>query len=272
MNDELDTMSTPGTPGSSRRRTWVRAGTAAAIVAAGGLGGFALGRPGTSSAQTDTTVPSDGADAPDGLRPFRGGRFGGPLGGLDAAADALGMTTDELHDALHDGQTLAEIAAAEGVAVDDLVAAMVADATERLDAAVEAGELDEARAEEIEADLTERITAMVNGELPAGGFRGPGGPGFHGGFVHGPNLDTAAEVLGLEVDALAERLRAGETLAEIADAEGVDVDELIDALVDDARARITDMVNGVRPEAPGSTDGGDESGSGTTGAGSSTSV
>lgn len=231
-------------------RRWLRATAAAAIVAGGVVGGMALGQPGSSSAQESGTTDSTTTDTarPDG---HRFGRI--HLGGLDAAAEALGMTTDELHTALRDGQTLAEIAADKGVDVDTLITKMVEAAVESIDAAVDAGDLDEARATEIKADLTERITALVNGEAPIGGpgGRGPGGPGGPG-FGHrgGMHLDTAAEVLGLEVDDLAQRLRDGETLADVAEAEGVDVDTLIDALVDDARERITDMVNGVQPERP----------------------
>jgi hypothetical protein len=45
-----------------------------------------------------------------------------------------------------------------------VIDALVADATARLDEAVADGRLDADRAEEIKADLVERITAKVNGE------------------------------------------------------------------------------------------------------------
>ena len=46
---------------------------------------------------------------------------GGMLLGLDAAAEELGLTQEELHDQLHDGATLAQIAEEQGVEVDGLV-------------------------------------------------------------------------------------------------------------------------------------------------------
>lgn len=86
----------------------------------------------------------------------------------------------------------------------------------------------------------------------------------------GRNLGTAAEVLGLEVDDLRDQLNDGATIAEVA---GDDLDAVIDALVaektdriaqavEDGRLtqeeadekladiedRVTDKVNGVRPE------------------------
>ena len=92
--------------------------------------------------------------------PF-GGRFGGGPG-FEEAAEAIGIDVEALVDALRDGQTLAEIAEANGVEPQAVIDAMVAAAQERIDAAVEAGRLDEAEAAERTADVTERITELVN--------------------------------------------------------------------------------------------------------------
>ena len=83
-----------------------------------------------------------------------------------AAADYLGLEEDELRERLRDGDTLAEIAKAEGKAVDGLVGALVADAEKRLDDAVAAGKLTQAQADELADRLDERMTDLVNGELP----------------------------------------------------------------------------------------------------------
>ena len=103
------------------------------------------------------------------------GRAAGPLGAATALTEVLGMEPDELREAVRSGSTIAEIAEANGVPVDDVVAAMVAEATERLDAAVESGRVDAADAAEKTEMIEERVTAHVNGEHPAFGRR-PGGP------------------------------------------------------------------------------------------------
>jgi polyhydroxyalkanoate synthesis regulator phasin len=90
----------------------------------------------------------------------------GVFGGPDAAADYLGMTQAQLREALEDGKSLAEVAKSKGKSVDGLVSALVADAKERLDNAVEDGRLTEAQSKEMLADLEKHITAMVNSELP----------------------------------------------------------------------------------------------------------
>jgi predicted DNA-binding protein (UPF0251 family) len=136
-----------------------------------------------------------------GETPLLFGAFGfpghGPFGhfghfaDLDAAASYLGLTEAELRSELADGKTLAEIAKEQGKSVDGLVQALVEEAKERIDAAVAGGKLTQAQADELEADLEDRITDLVNGELhgPPFGFRhrfGDGPAGDSWGFRNGP--------------------------------------------------------------------------------------
>lgn len=156
-----------------------------AAVAGGGVAGALIGTPLVSSAQeadggTTTTAPDDGTTTPappDGGDACRGGR--GHFGhvDLDVAADALGLSVEDLRAALQDGKSLAVHAGEQGVEVQALIDALVADAAADIDEAVAAGDLDADQAEERKANLAERITAMVNGELPLRGPGRPGGPG-----------------------------------------------------------------------------------------------
>ena len=99
-------------------------------------------------------------------------------GHLDAAAAYLGVSEDALRAQLEDGKTLADVAkAAKGKSVDGLVAALVADEKEKVDAAVKAGHLTQAQADAILADAKARTTDLVNGTFrarPHGRFGGPG--------------------------------------------------------------------------------------------------
>ncbi|MCU0269308.1 MAG: hypothetical protein MUF83_11755 [Acidimicrobiales bacterium] len=110
-----------------------------------------------------------------------GGNGPGRGAGMDAAATSLGMTSDELRTELANGSSIAEVAAARGVDVQVVIDAMVAEAKAHLDEEVAAGEHTQEEADAKLAEITERITAMVNGEMPAGGpGMGPGGRGHHG--------------------------------------------------------------------------------------------
>lgn len=201
------------------RKQLATVGLAAALVA-GGAGALAVAVPGISSAQTATTVPADPADlaaaaakgsgfladtlAPlvaDGTltqaqadaviaalqaaRPGDGHGRGGPGGhggrGLDAAATALNLSPEDLRAALVDGRTIAEVAGDQGVDVQVVIDALVADAQAHLAEEVAEGDLTQEEADAKAADLTARITEMVNTAPPVGG-RG-GGMGRHG---HGP--------------------------------------------------------------------------------------
>lgn len=127
---------------------------------------------------------------------FGGGHFGhhgGP--GLDAAARYLGLTEAKLHTELESGKTLAEVAKAQDKSVDGLIAALKADAKQKLDAAVKAGRLTQAQETRMLADLDQRLGDFVNGKLMGRhqrGFDGPGRPGRDGGPPTSAFLGPAA--------------------------------------------------------------------------------
>jgi hypothetical protein len=124
-----------------------------------------------------------------GLPPFGGGHHGG-FGhhgppSLAAAATYLGLTEAALRTELQSGKTLAEIAKAKGKSVDGLEKAIAAEAKAKLDAAVKAGKLTQAQADELQSRLTEHLDDLVNG---TGGHHhgGMGGPDMDGPHMGGP--------------------------------------------------------------------------------------
>lgn len=222
-------------------RTFKALGGAGALLVAAIVGGTLMSSvlAAPSGTATDTHTPL--AEDPDGTR----GEYCRAY--FDALASELGITTDELRSAAR--------AAAEST----------------IDAAVVAGDLTEKRA----AALKERLAeAEGKGCAFLGRHLRVGGPaGLRGQLPLGNLLDAAASSLGIgEVD-LARRLHAGETLAEIAAAEGVDLatvttaitdalDEALDAAVaagdltqeraDAIAQRVADAIaDGTWPERPG---------------------
>jgi hypothetical protein len=94
-------------------------------------------------------------------------RHHGPFHGkLEEAAEYLGMTQAQLREALEDGKTLAQVARDRDKSVDGLVDALVEDAEQKLQDAVEAGRLTEAEKREMLEGLRDRITDLVNGRFP----------------------------------------------------------------------------------------------------------
>jgi polyhydroxyalkanoate synthesis regulator phasin len=104
--------------------------------------------------------------------PARGGHRGGRPGGHGAfdgevVAGLLGITPEALRDALRDGSSISELAEANGVEIQTVIDALVAEAREHVQLAVTAGRLTQAEADEKLADITERITEMVDRSRPA---------------------------------------------------------------------------------------------------------
>ena len=143
-----------------------------------------------TQAQADAITASVTAAraAADANRPPHG--MGGPLGADRAAIETLvsttiGVDTATIKSRLQAGESLAQIA---GAKKDALIAALVADETKRIDAAVTAGTLTAAQATELKANLVAHVTEEVNavggkgpfGKGPKGGKGGHGGRGGHG--------------------------------------------------------------------------------------------
>ena len=197
------------------RRLFAPLAMAAAVVG-GGIAGAAIGVPAISGAQ----------ESPAPEAPESGAIRSGPL---QAAATALGIEPRELMAGLRDGTTIAELAQERGVDVNTVIDAMVASAVD---------------GQQSEAEIRERITSLVNEGPNRRGGQGRDAPGhFRGHRGGGEQLDAAAEALGPERDELVAELRDGATIAEIAEAQGVDVDTVVDAMVGEARERIESFVN-----------------------------
>lgn len=111
---------------------------------------------------------------------------------LEATADALNMTSDEVVTELRDAGSLQALAEAQGVAYDDVEAAVLAAVGADLDAAVAEG-----MAQERADAVIERLSTWLEngGEVGRLGFRHGGHPGPMGGGQFGPwhNTDDAEE-------------------------------------------------------------------------------
>ena len=130
-------------------------------LAGGGAAGALLGTPSLSGAQDGT---EDTADAPGRRRrPRSARRAPGPV--PRTAAEALGITEDELRTALEDGQSIAQVAEADGVDVQTVIDASSPTAR--------------SGSKRPSTTCPDRMAELVEREgLPdRGGPGGPGGPG-----------------------------------------------------------------------------------------------
>ena len=99
-------------------------------------------------------------------------------GAITAAAEFLGLTTDEVRQGLEDGKSLADLATEQGKDVEGLKNAIKTDIETDIDAAVQSGKITQERADRLKQNLEERLDNIVSHEgLPGRGHRFRFGPG-----------------------------------------------------------------------------------------------
>jgi len=99
---------------------------------------------------------------------------------LTTAAKAIGVSTTDLEAQLKSGKTLADVAKANNVDPNSVVAALVAELNTKIDADVASGKLTAEQGTARKATATQRVTDMVNNGPRHGGKGGPGGMGGRG--------------------------------------------------------------------------------------------
>ena len=167
---------------SERKQMKINKKVAAIVITAVAITGSATALANASGAKSGLKKVANQIHMKDGL----GGMKGGPMGGgfknanKDAVITAtLGIDATTLHNRLAAGESLATIA---GAKKDALIAALVADETKQIDAAVTAGKLTADQAATLKSGLTAHVTEEVN---EVGHMRGMmdgkrGGKGGHG--------------------------------------------------------------------------------------------
>ncbi|MHB8961000.1 MAG: hypothetical protein ACYDAN_15425 [Candidatus Limnocylindrales bacterium] len=275
------------------RKNLIATGTVAGALLLGSAGA-AVFLPTLVSAAGPTATPAatpSASGAPAG-NPGKGPWMGGiteTVTDASVAAKAIGVTEAQLNTALASGQTVAQVAKAHNVDVQKVIDALVGDKKDEIAAALKAGTLTQAQADQQLANATTFVTDQVNGTGfgPSGhgrGFGGPGAMGGHGGpgGLAADDLTAAAKALGMTEADLTTQLSGGKTVAQVATAKSVALQTVIDAIAaaDKAEfaaavkagtmtqaqadqmlanltAHVTDEVNGVagRPGGHGGPDG-----------------
>jgi hypothetical protein len=179
---------TPAREPVQSRRMSDRAKIAGAILIGGVAGAAAIGpltalaasppvsAPASQPSVAATPAPSASAGTSTGTHndTDTGHGGGGPGGHVEAVSDAsvvakaIGITEAELQTALAGGKTVAQVAADHNVSTQTVIDALVADGQSELDAAVKAGTMTQAQADQEKTELTQRATDQVNGNLQGG--------------------------------------------------------------------------------------------------------
>ncbi|MCJ7624794.1 MAG: hypothetical protein MUO76_14935 [Anaerolineaceae bacterium] len=129
-------------------------------------------------------------------------------------AEDLGLTVEELQDAIVNGGTLLDIALAQGMSEEDFAAMRTEVYEEVLDNAVAEGTITEEQA----AQIRERLEAGS----PFSGQRGA----WHQFSSHPQILESLAEELGLDIEEMRGRIQVGEKVQDLLDEYGLNLEDL----------------------------------------------
>ena len=147
-----------------------------------------------SDAITAALAAAETAQRPNGPMGAPGVGMPDPAATLSLISTTIGIDAATIQNRLAAGETLAAIA---GAKKDALIAALVADETKRIDAAVTAGKLTAAQATTLKSTLTAHITEEVNSARPMGPMGGgKGDRGGKGGRGHGGPMGGAPATAG----------------------------------------------------------------------------
>jgi len=206
------------------------AGTALLVATLGGAtaGALLLGTAGAdpgapavvNSVGTSTTAASPGRC--------------GPV--LTAVVEAIGIPAEDLRAAMASGQTLAQLAQANGVDPQAVIDAIVQAGNAQIDLQLARGEINEGQAALRKYRLPQRAADYVNNPVDPDQVRGQ--------FARGVVMARAARTIGVPTTDLREAIAQGQSIADVATSNGVDPADVIDELVAQSTERITAFVNG----------------------------
>lgn len=217
------------------RRSRVFAVGLAGALALGVLGASSIALaegPGTGGSGASQDAPGQGQQRPKLVR-----------GLFKAIADASGLSADVFKQGFKDGKSINQVLEENNVDPAAVQEQVLAQLDERLAQAVEDGKITEDKAREISERAPEALANFMN-RVPKphdGGNGGDSGQHRPRGIVKNA-LQTAAEVIGIDIQELKDGLKSGKTIAEVASENGSSGDAVIDALVDQANAAIDKAV------------------------------
>lgn len=212
--------------------------------------------PAAQPAASGTPVPAAGQDCKTSP-PTAAQQDAAQQAALGAAAAALGLMPAQLKQEFASGKTLADLARAKGVAVQQVKDAMLAAGRASLDTSVKNNELTQAEADAYYTDalvpMTDKLTIPAAANSPAAGTPAPDQrkQGLDPQTMTPPERaaeqaawDAAASALGLTRDQLTQRLDAGKSVAVLAQAKGLSIQQVKDRMLAAGRASLDDAVRG----------------------------
>ncbi|XOK62171.1 hypothetical protein ACJ7K1_03275 [Paenibacillus elgii] len=232
------------------------AGTIAAGFLLGGAGLYYTQAYAATTTTTESGAAADSAQQGHGHGKFGKGGFGREEHGfrgvniLKETATLLNLDEKTLMDELKQNKTLAQVAQEKGDLTEDALIQKLTDIeTKAIDDAVSAGKITQDQADKRKSDLADHLKKAVTATKPQGQHGEKGGRGAFGMMGNPENL---TKILGITQQELTDAMKAGKSLAEIAQDKGISRDQLISQIksnLDDAIGKFVDRKPGQHKDA-----------------------
>ena len=162
---------------------------------------------------------------------------------FELVASTIGIDLATLKAELGADKSIATIAQANGVAAQTVINVLAAKSQSQIDAAIAAGKISAEDASAWQTKMSERAAYFVNNtsEFMAKAKDGRKGKG-HKGKGGKAKYSEIAQLIGIDVEMLYMKLKAGKSIADVATANGLAPQKIIDALMVDMQAKLDAMV------------------------------
>jgi len=152
---------------------------------------------------------------------------------LRTAATTIGVSPQDLAGQIRGGKTVAAVATEHSVDPANVVNAVVAALTQRIDQAAAAGKIDATRAEQAKQNLPARANRFVNETKSKHG---------RGRAILKDAANAAAKEIGVSVADLKQARKDGKSIAQVAKDHNKSVDDVVNAVVKQATSDIDQAV------------------------------
>ncbi len=214
---------------------------AAALALAGGA--VYAERAAAAGATPAASAPAAGQDK--GARGWRGAGVASLL--IKATADVTGMQPSDVLAELRTGKSLAQIAQEKGKTAAEVTSAARTALQQRLDAAVKSGRLTQARADALLQRFDQDAPPVV-ADTTLGARLGGRAAGRARLLGRAALVQATATVTGLTPEQVRQELRAGKSLAQIAQDKGKTADDIIAELRKQGEARLARWLERAREQ------------------------
>jgi plasmid maintenance system antidote protein VapI len=151
---------------------------------------------------------------------------------VEEAAEILGLQTDKVRQSLKDGKSLLDLAKEQGLSEADFTSRLLAVRNSKVDEALKSGKITKEKADKVKAKMQEHISFMINSRNLQELHSKDQKKSSQHEERRMMSPEKLAAIIGIPEDKLVEQLKAGKSITEIAEAQGMTKQQLVAKIKD----------------------------------------